>query len=287
MYEIRSDRPLDRVTEDLVRQFNDTCVALGLDYFLIGATARDIMLIHVFGGTTDRATRDVDFAVAVPDWATFDQIKASFLERSDVRSADTMPQRLHYRGPGRDYLVAMDIVPFGAIESPPLSIVWPLDPETTLNVAGFADALRASVRVRIGDDLVVPVASVPGLTVLKLFAWQDRGADNSKDAQDLLLLFRCYEGPINEDRLFTDAFPVLELCGYQHKAAGHYLLGMDVATIVESDTGSGLMTILDNVAIRDRLITGIARSISSQPDNLTYVSNMLTQFARGLASSPP
>jgi hypothetical protein len=37
-----------------------------LDYFLIGATARDIMLIHVFGGTTDRATRDVDVLSNTP-----------------------------------------------------------------------------------------------------------------------------------------------------------------------------------------------------------------------------
>ena len=51
MYEIRSDRPLDKVTKAIARQFNDACEALAQDYFLIGAIARDIMLVHVLGGT--------------------------------------------------------------------------------------------------------------------------------------------------------------------------------------------------------------------------------------------
>ena len=37
-----------------------------------------------------------------------------------------------------------------------------------MNVAGFAEALRAAVSVQVADDLVVPVASIPSLAVLTL-----------------------------------------------------------------------------------------------------------------------
>jgi predicted nucleotidyltransferase len=37
-----------------------------VDYTLIGASARDIMLTHVFDMAVRRATRDVDVVVAAP-----------------------------------------------------------------------------------------------------------------------------------------------------------------------------------------------------------------------------
>lgn len=48
---------------------------LGVAYFVAGAMARDIRLTNVFGIATERATRDVDFAVAVESWVQFEDIK--------------------------------------------------------------------------------------------------------------------------------------------------------------------------------------------------------------------
>lgn len=54
-----------------------------------------------------------------------------------------------------------------------------------MNVAGFEEALTSSVCMEIDDDLRVQVASLPGLTLLKLVAWSDRGRETNKDAADL------------------------------------------------------------------------------------------------------
>lgn len=62
MYSVRSDRPLDPVTRAILRHVHDACAALGVDYVLIGASARDIMLTHVFGTTIRRAMCDADVA---------------------------------------------------------------------------------------------------------------------------------------------------------------------------------------------------------------------------------
>ena len=113
MYSIRPDYPLDAITQNIVRQFDDACRSLDIDYFRIGATARDIMLTHVFGVKTYRATRDVDFAVAVPDWQTFDLIKSWFLARPESWSSSTNTHRLLYRDNDTDAVVPMDVVPFG------------------------------------------------------------------------------------------------------------------------------------------------------------------------------
>lgn len=284
MYSIRPDYPLDAITQNIVRQFDDACRSLDIDYFLIGATARDIMLTHVFGVKTYRATRDVDFAIAVPDWQTFDHVKSWFLARPESWSSSTNTHRLLYRDNDTDAVVPMDVVPFGGIENPPTIITWPPDKAAIMSVAGFAEALQAAVQVCIVDDLIVPVISIPGLAVLKLFAWADRRMASSKDADDLLMLLRHYADAGNLDRLYNSAFHILESCDYDVDAAGAYLLGLDTATITGNDTRSRMLVLLKDADVHDRLILHMARSRVAQEDSLTYVSNLLTQFVNGLSS---
>jgi predicted nucleotidyltransferase len=71
-----------------------------------------------------------------------------------------------------------------------------------MNVAGFEEALTSSVFVDIELGLRVRVASVPGLTLLKLIAWADRGRESYKDGADLYMLLTAYADAGNTDRLY-------------------------------------------------------------------------------------
>lgn len=284
MYSIRSDRPLDAITGNILHQFDAACHALNVDYVLIGATARDILLTHVFGVAVYRATRDVDFAVAVPGWQTFDHIRTWFLARPNMWSRGANSHRLLYRDDNTDSVVPMDVIPFGGIENSPGTIAWPPDMSIIMTVAGFAEALQTAIRVQIGDDLVVPVASIPGLTMLKLLAWAERRTTDHKDADDLLLLLRHYAVSGNEDRLYGEAIDILEMCDYDLDAAGAFVLGLDVAAITNEDTRSGILALLSGDRLHDQLLLHMARSLGMREDSLTYVGNVLTQFVNGLSS---
>jgi predicted nucleotidyltransferase len=48
-----------------------------------------------------------------------------------------------------------------------------------MNVAGFEEALVSSVVIEIETGLTARVASVAGLTLLKLAAWVDRGLESN------------------------------------------------------------------------------------------------------------
>ena len=52
-----------------------------------------------------------------------------------------------------------------------------------MNVAGFEEALDSALHIELEPDLVIAVASLPGLTVLKILAWADRNLVNNKDAR--------------------------------------------------------------------------------------------------------
>ena len=42
------------------------------EYFVAGATARDLILVNVHGLRPGRATRDIDFGIAVESWEQFE-----------------------------------------------------------------------------------------------------------------------------------------------------------------------------------------------------------------------
>ena len=67
-----------------------------------------------------------------------------------------------------------------------------------LRAKGFAEALESAQPVELAEGLIVKVASLPGLAILKLFAWGDRRQRDAKDAVDLYTLLRSY-GEADDD----------------------------------------------------------------------------------------
>lgn len=78
---IRDDRPVDPIIIDILRDVAADASAEAIDYMPVGATARDILLNHVFGIAARRAAYDLDSAVAVIDWQQFHALRAR-LDRS-------------------------------------------------------------------------------------------------------------------------------------------------------------------------------------------------------------
>ena len=282
MYNIRADRPVDAVTLSILRDFDGACRKLGVEYFLVGATARDIMLTHVFGIEAGRITRDVDLAVAIADWQVFDRIKTCLLAQASNWAVSPAPQRLLYRDGDALFATSIDLIPFGKVENPPGAIAWPPDMAVVMHVTGYAEAHQSAAQVKLGDGRVIRVASIAGLAALKLFAWVDRGMSDSKDAHDLLILLRRYTEAGNHDRLYEPGnLSLLEFAGYDPDLAGAGLLGADVALMVDQKTRAKLLAILNDGVLLDRLMLHMARSYRAE-DALSRIGDLLRQFKNGM-----
>lgn len=153
-----------------------------------------------------------------------------------------------------------------------------------MNVAGYEEALAASVPVQVASGLTVNVVSAPGLAMLKLFAWLDRGRETPKDAQDFVVLLRSYHEAGNEDRLYTDGLALLESVGFDVGVAGAILLGKDVKKIAESGTLQRLDRLLADQVMTDRLITHMAAELRAAEDSVSAAEDLLRQFKRGLGA---
>jgi len=85
-----------------------------------------------------------------------------------------MPNGCTTQPTGASFETIIDIIPFGKLETTERTIAWPPDADVVMNVATFSDVFENSLRLQVRPDLIIPVASLPGLIVLKLFAWLDR-----------------------------------------------------------------------------------------------------------------
>ena len=279
---IARDRRLAPQTLAVLTVVDRVARELELDYFVTGAAARDILLYGVFGIDTGRATRDVDLALALDGWPQFDAVKARLVKTGAFTADRSVTHRLFYvRDTGqRGY--PLDLIPFGRIEQRANQIAWPPDLSIVMNVAGYPEALAAAQEVEVQPGLVVRVASLPGLAILKLFAWADRGADDPRDALDLATLLRAYGAAGNEDRLFTEEIQLLEALNYNLDLAGPRLLGRDVAWVIAPATRAQALALLDDVVRLDRLVRDTARAFRTAEDPIAEAEDVLAQFRTGL-----
>lgn len=79
----RTDRPVDALLLDILRRVDAVARDLGIEYFVGGALARDLILLHVFGKDTGRATRDVDLGIRIDDWTRLDALRTHPENASD------------------------------------------------------------------------------------------------------------------------------------------------------------------------------------------------------------
>ena len=237
--EISHDQ-IDPLILESIRKIDEVARKHEANYFLAGATAREVILRHVFGRPAGRRSLDIDFGIAVRDWEHFQTLKSALVEQAGFTVHAHAHQRLIYP---TTPAVIVDLIPFGGVEREDRTIAWPPEEDFVIRVAGFSDGMESSVPVRLADDLVVRVVSLPALLVLKLFAWLDRKHEK-RDAPDIYTLLKDYGDAGNEDRLYGEALNILETEGHDVEIAGARLLGGDAAAVISADTRERVRDIL-------------------------------------------
>jgi predicted nucleotidyltransferase len=243
--ELLPHRPLVGVMSTMLREVVAASEATGIAWFVGGASARDILLTHVHDIEATRATADIDIGISIQGWTGHDALRRALLASGNFTAPKGSAHRLNYSAPQTGERTWLDIVPFGGVQDEHGEIAWPPDGSVRMNVAGFRQALDTAIAVRIDRDLVVPVASLPAQAMLKIVAWQDRHAADRKDAIDLLFLMAHYAQAGNLDRLYSDAFDLVERHGHDPDIAGAALLGRDAVAIAnDSDIRAQILAIL-------------------------------------------
>ena len=188
--------PPDEVA--VFRLINEITTREHVQFFVVEAKARDLVLLYAYGIPQQRATNDIDFGLLMSGWDEFDRLKRALLATGKFSAHPRMEHRLL----SDEFSAIIDLVPFGEIENPKGVIAWQPDFTMRMSTLGFREAWQTSVRVWLAKDLEVAVASPAGLALLKLVAWDDR--HYQRDAQDLGLLLSAYLDAGHAEELYGE-----------------------------------------------------------------------------------
>lgn len=268
---------IDPTTIDVCEAVAQCMAEMGSSYFMIGATARDIILTEGYGVSTGLATQDIDFGVQVPTWAAYEQLGRQ-LEATGKFKKGRDAQRFDYTHRGA--ITHIDIVPFGFSADP--HITWPPPHNAHMSVLGFAEVFQHAQRVRLRKAPLLDVlfASLAGLVILKLVAW-DENASRKKDAQDIYLIMTNYAHAGNLDRI-ANATELYDIPGMDFATATAYMLGSDIARITTPKTKAHLLKILGRETQEDayRLLYAMgARGVEDE-----FVHHLLLFLKVGIES---
>ncbi len=246
----------------------------GTAFFVAGATARDLILFNVFGREPGRQTRDIDTGIFISDWAAFADVKDALIRAGLSETPNVY--RLRHESSG----LPIDIIPFGAIADNRGDIQWPPEHVVTMSVAGFQEAYHSALSVEINPTTVIKVASLAGLSLLKLVAWQERGAQTNKDAADFLTILLEYQHP-QMDRLWDQYIPAAQL-DYDLERQAAFLLGYDLNGILSLPNVDGhtIQQLKDIESTQERLLLNMLAS--SNAYNGDRIAVLLQDFWSGL-----
>lgn len=270
---ISSDQLANNLLVNLLKKLSDTFSAINCNFFVIGATARDIILQLLAGTSTRRKTRDLDIAIAVPHWQRYNEICKTLSDAGFAMSTHNA-HRFHFG----EYEV--DVLPYGAIAKDDGNIYWPPEETTAMSVKGFAQILDNPVNVIIDKSLEIKVVSLQGLFILKLNAWLDRNIHSNKDAEDIWYIIDNYYFA-NENRQFHQE--VYNMVDFDLVKAGAYWMAHDICSMLPREQLLYYRDVLKNEYDKNedsRLITQIIETdkVVSLADVTNALKTVLTVF---------
>jgi len=266
---------------NIIREVVHAAEGQGLRLFIVGAQARDLLLQYAYDLPAHRATNDIDFGIVVESWDEFTALRDALIASRKFQSHKTMRQRLvHESG----FLI--DLVPFGDLEKPSGQIAWPPDFSIVMSTVGFREAFDNSIDVQLPDDLVVKVASLAGLALMKIIAWDDRRFE--RDAQDLGLIMKHYLDAGNQDRVYSEQGDCFDLLNqeFDYDKASARVLGRDVGVLLTENSRLVVERVLLKQAEEGEagpLVLAMVRNDANYHGDSEVASVILEELWRGMS----
>ncbi len=271
--------PFSRIRDE--GQFKEIFLALergfikfGIDFYLVGATARDVWMKGVHGLPPKRATSDIDFGIMIKDSFVFDDLKSYLIEEEGFIPSKGNEFVLIWKDKSQ-----VDLIPFGDLESEGIVTVKGTG-FTSMNVEGFKEVYEQASEEIITEDQRFKVCTLPGIVILKLIAWDDRPEVRRDDIDDIAEIiinyFHLNDEVIFEQHsdLFTDDIELAEIASQ--------FLGREIGKIVSGNPKlvERIKGILEN-GLNDE--NNLAELFASESDEtIEYSKSLISYIKKGI-----
>ena len=224
-----------------------------------------------------RMTSDIDLGIKVSNWEQFEELINKIKLTNKFKKLQEK-HRVIYNN------IMIDIVPFGGISDDNERISWPPENEVVMSVMGFLEVYNYSTLVKLHSNpkLEVKIPTLPGLAILKLFAWKDNFPNRSKDAEDLLFIMKNYENAGIFDKLYESELQLLESEDFDNQIAGIILLGKEISKICSNKTIKNLKRIMDEETSEESDYNLIKDMVVNRRNDFNRILFLLRKLKKGI-----
>lgn len=214
---------LKHIFDALERAF----VALGIDFYLIGALARQVW--YERSGKTFRTTKDIDYAALISSQQEYEEVKTYLIDKEAFTESKGNAFVL-FAPDGTQ----VDILPFGEIESDG-AVEISGNGMTNIKVDGMKEVYDAGTEtVDFDTGNTFKVATLPAIALLKFIAYDDRPEQRQKDVIDITnLMLHFFD--LSNDLIYdyhNDLFDETKMPRFE--SIGPIVLGREIRKIAQS-----------------------------------------------------
>lgn len=241
------------------------------EFFVIGATSRDLLSIAIGVDFSPRASQDLDITLAISSWNVFEELKERLVENGFTKDPERK-QKFYYNR------CQVDLVPFGGVSPDGEKIFWPPEESPEMTVRGFDSVLSDCLKVTVKDkgiDFNVP--TMAGLFILKFDAWIDRGVENSKDVDDMMYILDSYFLPNSTEPRYTDVYDVVEDADPFVSAA--YMLAVDAKELLTEEECAFYSSIIEGELAKEENSRLLQQSLGESHQNYETVKRAWAVFS--------
>lgn len=224
--------------KDIVNDVQKASMQLGVDFFGVGALARNVW--YVSNDENPRGTKDVDFGVYVSNSETYNKLKNLLIEKFSYVRISTNAFCLM-----SPYGIPLDLLPFGEIEKNGKVLIEGKG-LVTINLDGFFETYsKGLIEIEIEENRI-KICSIPSVVLLKLIAYDDRPSYRLNDPIDIDSIIRHYP-KLETEMIWAEYSFLYNDDSISHEEIGIKVLGYELSKVIsENETLiSRVISILD------------------------------------------
>jgi predicted nucleotidyltransferase len=153
----------------------------GIDFYLVGAVAKEVWMNAIHNLPINRITRDIDFAVLINDKGTYNKLIDYLITKEDFTLYKGNAFVLIWKDKTQ-----VDLLPFGNIEDEDGNVIIDGTGLTSISLQGFAEVYENGLpSINLEDKHTFKFCTLPGIVILKLIAFDDRPEIRQDDIKDI------------------------------------------------------------------------------------------------------
>lgn len=222
-----------------------------VDFYLVGAVARDVWMSGINKIEPRRTTGDIDFAVFINNISTYDELREHLIYEEGFFPYKGNNFVLIWKG-----RTQVDLLPFGAIEDENGKVSTNGIGLTNISLQGFTEIYDEGLpELNLEGEHQFKFCTLPGIVLLKMIAFDDRPEHRRDDIKDISDILNHFFDMYNEE-IYNNHLDLFGEEEFSLRELAARVMGREIKKIAKR-----------NLKLKERIMSILERNTNDEPNS--------------------